>query len=318
MRYEDASSSFSNAAEGITDARNDEDVLAADSRGPATGNIITGAGTTTGLAGADIIANQPGHIVALEGANGSDTSDGGSLRVAGRYGELSMDSRGSYRYERNEDTPDGARDIFRYTLADAEGARDSATLTINIGRDPLKVDANAQQIIPGPDGVVTLPPGVQLSDVHVVGRNLVIDMPDGSQMVIIDGAVFVPQLVLGGVEVPASNLAALLIDAEPQPAAGTPLSSGGNFAVDVPPLDPGVPLGDLIPPTELDYEPPIFEDVGQFIDEEPEIFIQPDGQPAAIAAVDSVDEAGLPTRGSEPEGSGEGADGNPNNNSDTS
>ena len=45
-------------------------------------------------------------------------------------------------------------------------------------------------------------------------------MPDGTQMVIIDGAVFVPQLVLGGVEVPATNLAALLIGQEPQPAAG--------------------------------------------------------------------------------------------------
>jgi hypothetical protein len=84
-------------------------------------------------------------------------------------------------------------------------------LAIDIGHTP-SVAANAQQIVPGPDGVVTLPAGVELSDVHVVGRNLVIDMPDGSQMVIVDGAVFVPQLVLNGVEVPSSNLAALLID----------------------------------------------------------------------------------------------------------
>ena len=67
-------------------------------------------------------------------------------------------------------------------------------------------------------------------------------------MVIPGGAVFVPQLTIGDVEVPASNLAALLIDSEPQPAAGPPQSSGGNFADPVPPLDPGVPLGDLIRP----------------------------------------------------------------------
>jgi hypothetical protein len=63
---------------------------------------------------------------------------------------------------------------------------------------------------------------------------------------------------------PASNLAALLIDSEPKPAAGdtspTQLSSGGNFEVPVAPLDPGVPLGDLIPPTELHYTPPEFEE----------------------------------------------------------
>ena len=127
----------------------------------------------------------------------------------------------------------------------------SPILTINIGKTPTVVQANAVQVVPGPDGVVTLPEGVQLSDIHVVGRNLVIDMPDGTQMIIVDGAVFVPQLVLGTVEVPSTNLAALLIDSEPTPAAGPPQSSGGNFAVPVAPLDPGVPLGDLIPPTAL-------------------------------------------------------------------
>ncbi|HUE78947.1 MAG TPA: DUF5801 repeats-in-toxin domain-containing protein [Sphingomicrobium sp.] len=295
MRYDDASS-VSNQAAGAPDARDDADALAAGSSGPATGNTITGAGTITGAAGADLVANGPGQVVALEGAGGSDSGEGGSLQVGGRFGDLTMNSSGSYSYEPNEDAPNGGRDVFRYTIADSAGARDTATLTIDIGRELEEIKADAQQIIPGPDGVVTLPPGVQLSDILVVGRNLVINLPDGSQMVIVDGAVFVPQLVLGGVEVPATNLAALLIDAEPKPASGTPDSSGGNFAVDVPPLDPGVPLGDLIPPTELDYTPPIFEDVGQFIDEEPEIFVQPDGQPASVAAVDSVDEAGLPAR----------------------
>ncbi len=217
---------------------------------------------------------------------------------------------------------ENVRDRFTYTLADNNGATDTASLIVEIGKTPVVIKADAQQIVPGPDGVVTLPPGVELSDIRVVGRDLVIDLPNGSQMIIVDGAIFVPQLVLDGVEVPSTNLAALLIGQEPQPAAGElPQSSGGNFDVPVPPLDPGVPLGDLIPPTEYTYTPPEPQEVLDELDRDPEIFIQPDGQPASVAAVDSVDEDGLPTRNgnlpNEPAGSDEGADGNPSNNSDT-
>ena len=100
-----------------------------------------------------------------------------------------------------------------------------------------------------------------------------VTLPDGSTMLIVDGAVFVPQLVIDGVEIPASNLASLLIGSEPRPAAGdltgNQQSSGGNFEVPVQPLDPGVPLGDLLPPTELAYTPPEFEEIGQAIDRDP-------------------------------------------------
>ena len=127
-----------------------------------------------------------------------------------------------------------------------------------------------------------MPPGVELSDVIVVGRNLVINMPDGTQLIIIDGAIFVPQLALGGVEVPSTNLAALLIGQEPQPAAGEALqSSGGNFDVPVPPLDPGVPLGDLIPPTEYTYTPPEPQETLLPDDEEP-TDLDPARRPAGL------------------------------------
>ncbi|HEY6661952.1 MAG TPA: DUF5801 repeats-in-toxin domain-containing protein [Sphingomicrobium sp.] len=315
MRYEDTSGAISSSA--TPEARGDADVLPNGSNGPATGNVITGAGTTTGKAGADTPAS--GHVVEVRGATSDTTADGGNMHVDGRFGTLALDDHGNYKYVADGHAPQNFRDIFQYTLANSKGDRSTADLVISRGGE-IKVADNAQKMVPGPDGVVTLPEGVNLNDVHVVGRDLVVDMPDGSQIVIVDGAVFVPQLVLGGVEVPSTNLAALMIDTESfRTTAGPPQSSGGNFDVPVPPLDPGVPLGDLIPPTELIFGNPIFEEVGQFIDREPEIEIQPENQTPSVAAQDSVDERGLPTRnGGEPAGSGEIADGNGGNNSDNS
>ena len=311
MRYEDASGAFQ--ASGPV-ANDDSDTLAAGSRGPATGNLITGEGTQYGSAGADTAAGA--HVTAIAGKGGEDASfAGGKLSVTGEFGQLSVDAEGNYSYLANKGAPENVRDRFTYTLADNQGNSDTAALIVEIGKTPVVIKADAQQIVPGPDGVVTLPPGVELSDIMVVGRNLVVNMPDGTQLVIVDGAVFVPQLVLGGVEVPATNVAALLIGQEPQPAAGeTPPSSGGNFALPPPPLDPGVPLGDLLPPTETNYIPPEPQETFLPEDNEPEIFVQPDGQPAAVAAVDQVEEAGLPERDGnlpdEPAGSGESSDGN--------
>ena len=314
MQNEDASQTGSmEHAEPI--ARADVDTLPAGSMGPATGNAITGAGTSTGSSGADTVAQGPGTIVEVHGAGGGGTQANGNLQAAGQYGVLSMDAQGDFSYVRNAGTPDGVQDVFNYTLADAVGAHSSTTLTIDIGA--------VQAAAAGQQGVVTLPAGVELSDIHVNGRDLIINMPDGTQMVIPGGAVFVPNLMIGDVQVPPSNLAALLIDSEPQPAAGTPQSSGGNFANPVPPLDPGVPLGDLIPPTELTYVPPDFRPIGQFEDTEPTLVIEPhDLAPGAVNAVDAVSEKGLPARdgdlANEPAGTGEIADGNGTNNSDDS
>jgi hypothetical protein len=284
MRYEDTSGSVSNS--GTPEARDDADALPTGSNGPATGNVITGAGTLTGKAGEDVAAN--GHVVAIRGAGGTDTSDNGqSLHVDGRYGALVIDEHGNYKYVADGHAPEDFRDLFQYTLADAKGGRSVADLVISRGAE-LKVAENAQRIVPGPDGVVTLPAGVDLNDVHVLGRDLVVTLPDGSQIVIVDGAVFVPQLVLGGVEVPSTNLASLLVESELNTTAGTPQSSGGNFDVPVPPLDPGVPLGDLIPPTELVFTPPEFRDIGQFIDK------HPDAGTAAVQLDDDAKAGGNP------------------------
>ena len=126
MNYQDTSSLTG------TDARSDTDVIPAGSKAPAVGNTITGSGTTTGAAGADVVGSAPGHVVAVQGAGGMDSGD--AMQVSGRYGVLNMEADGSYRYTRNGDSPDGVRDVFTYTLADAADARDTATLTIELNR----------------------------------------------------------------------------------------------------------------------------------------------------------------------------------------
>lgn len=152
----------------------------------------------------------------------------------------------------------------------------------------------AAALVPGQDGQLVLPAGVSLDNIRVVGRDLVIRMPDGSEVVVPDGAVFVPQFVIDGVAVPPVNLAALLIGQEPQPAAGPPQSSGGNFSQT--PGDIGDPfgLGDLLPPTELAFpEPEQRELVPGLIDRDPDVNIQ-DGGPAGKDVTDNVSEGGLP------------------------
>ena len=313
MRYDDASQTGSTEHSQPV-ARPDEDRLPAGSFGPATGNAITGAGTTSGASGEDHVG-AGATITAVQGAGGQTVATNGAYQASGQYGLLSMDMQGNFSYVRNPGTPDGVKDVFNYTLADASGANSSTTLTIDIGQ--VAAAAAGQ-------GIVNLPQGVELSDIHVNGRDLVINMPDGTQMVIPGGAVFVPQLVIGDVQVPPTNLAALLVDNEPQPAAGPPTSSGGNFADPVPPLDPGVPLGDLIPPTELHYTPPEFKNIGQFEDKHPTVVIEPhDLAPGAIDALDQVNEAGLPAprdgdSANETPGTGEIADGIGDNNSNDS
>lgn len=60
-------------------------------------------------------------------------------------------------------------------------------------------------------------------------RNPIITLPDGAEMVRSDGAVLGLRLVVGDVEIPSFNLAALPVGEEPQPATGPARSSGGNL-----------------------------------------------------------------------------------------
>ncbi|MGH8523799.1 MAG: Ig-like domain-containing protein, partial [Gammaproteobacteria bacterium] len=272
------------------------DAVAPGSGQPTSGNVLSGEG---------------GAIVGVTGPGGSDsTFDAeGNLVVQGQYGTLTIDAQGNYTYVPNPGAPEGVQDVFTYTIADSNGAISTATLTIAVG-GAATADAGETA---GPGNVINLPAGVDISDIRVSGNDLIITLPDGSQMTIPNGALFVPRLVSGDIEISQTSLAALLVESEPESDTGSPPSSGGNFGLDAPPLDPGVPLGDLVPPTEPDDTPPEEEEIFPDEDTVPTVLIfTPDSPAGAVNATAQVDESGLPARivGSvaEPEGTEEPTD----------
>jgi hypothetical protein len=74
MSYEDAAQNASPATDTGPIARPDVDALPPGGFGPATGNIITGAGTVTGASGADTVGAPPGAITEVTGRAGKRPS----------------------------------------------------------------------------------------------------------------------------------------------------------------------------------------------------------------------------------------------------
>jgi len=118
-------------------ARPDADTVASGTYGPETGNVISGAGTTSGAVGKDTVGADNAHVTAIasNNAGGSDSSADPShnFQVAGQYGTLTINEDGSYSYTRNAGTPGGVSDVFTYTLTDGDSDSSPSTLTINIG-----------------------------------------------------------------------------------------------------------------------------------------------------------------------------------------
>ncbi|RUV78920.1 type I secretion C-terminal target domain-containing protein [Mesorhizobium sp. M1A.F.Ca.IN.020.30.1.1] len=171
--------------------------------------------------------------------------------------------------------------------------------------------------------VVKLPANVSIDDIKVDGHNLVLVQPDGAEIVIKDGALNVPTFIIGDVEVPRVALIAALeashvdvaFGADGSISAGgngSPSSAGGDFSVPPGGIGDGFGLSALLPPTALAFGQP----------ENRELFpslLKPDSTPSiGTIGEASVNEAGLPPHGGLPAGSGEIADGDSGNNSNTS
>ena len=187
----------------------------------------------------------------------------------------------------------------------AAGARLAQDTAANV------IAGTGRRALADPDQTTTvvLPEGATLDDLRVDGDNLIVALPDGTQMVIVDGAIYDVDLVIQGTRIPDENWKDYLgIEDQIDPEAGGTRSSGGNFADPVMPIDPAYDIGNLLPYTELQF--PVQEDVeiGQYVlrtDDEGPV---PPGILPIIESIagTTVDEDGLPARngdeGPEPAG----------------
>ena len=126
-------------------AVDDVDVVGGVNGPVATGNVMTGAGTVTGAAGADTEGADGASVSGVSGAGGSDSTfnEDGNLVVTGAHGTLVIDADGNYTYTPFANAPGGASDVFDYTLTDGDGSTSNATLTINISDLAPLVGENA-------------------------------------------------------------------------------------------------------------------------------------------------------------------------------
>ncbi|MEM9357644.1 MAG: DUF4114 domain-containing protein, partial [Pseudomonadota bacterium] len=151
---------------------------------------------------------------------------------------------------------------------------------------------------------ITLPPGTRIDKVVIFEGNLFFVQPDGSVVVILDGATQVPTLLVQGAEIPATALAETLQAAgENQIAAGpeSAESSGGNFAVPPGQIGPPLDLTPLLPPTALAFAIEINDPIAG-LDDDPEIEPVPViGNPEMVALEEDDLPDGNDEDGSRPE-----------------
>ncbi len=122
--------------------------------------------------------------------------------------------------------------------SDQQGAQSTETT----GRLPAAQEAAAAapagQVVPDQNNIAHLPAGTAIDDIHVRGNDLVLVQADGTEIVIVNGALHVPTFLLGEVELPQQAVIAALEQSNINVAAGpdgsysassSPSSSGANF-----------------------------------------------------------------------------------------
>uniref|UniRef100_UPI002FC9DBCE beta strand repeat-containing protein n=1 Tax=Sphingopyxis sp. TaxID=1908224 RepID=UPI002FC9DBCE len=187
-------------------------------------------------------------------------------------------------------------------VASSEFLAMAANVTATASAMPLAIQAI---LVPDASGRVVLPAGVGIDDITVSGTDLIIALPNGEVLIIPNGAINIPAIVIDGDTVPASSVAQLLENlGDLNPEAGI-RSSGGNFSDPEGNIQDPYALGDLLPYTELAFPQPQDEEIIPDVsDEEPTtVIVTPDQPAGSVNATASVNEAGLPARGNEPAGS---------------
>jgi hypothetical protein len=105
-----------------------------DIHGSTTGNVISGLGTDSGAAGADVLGADGAHVTAVSfGSTTVSAADAnGNLTIHGDYGTLTINTDGTYTYTRDAGGGGGHADVFTYTLTDGDNDPSTATLTIGV------------------------------------------------------------------------------------------------------------------------------------------------------------------------------------------
>ena len=178
-------------------AHNDTDSIVGNATS-TDGNVITGADTTSGNAGKDVVGADDATVTgAHAGTNGAFTSvaqNGSGTLIHGTFGDLTIHDDGSYNYVLHQGVSTGGTEVFTYQLTDGDGDTSDATLTISFpNTNTIPSIGTAEDLSVDEDGLRGAnPPG----DPH--GGNLV----DSGQVV-----------VQFGNDVPSNLLAAInLID----------------------------------------------------------------------------------------------------------
>ena len=142
----------------------------------ATGNVMTGVGTTRALPEPTRSARTMRMLTAVSSNNvpahaDNDFDGSGNLVVEGQFGTLTIKADGSYVYTAHQDAPGGSSDVFTYTLTDGDGDPAQATLTITNPDHMPSAGANAvvqldDDALPGgnPGGV-----GDDVDSAHTTG-----------------------------------------------------------------------------------------------------------------------------------------------------
>ncbi|WP_447651536.1 retention module-containing protein [Pseudomonas abietaniphila] len=108
------------------------------------GSVVEGAGFTVNVLGNDQAgADGPaagGLIVGVRAGGDTSTPVAGGLNtvINGLYGTLIIDAAGNAHYQSTPGAslPDGAQDVFTYTIRDADGDSSTTTITINVSQAP--------------------------------------------------------------------------------------------------------------------------------------------------------------------------------------
>jgi VCBS repeat-containing protein len=121
-----------NIVDDAPTAHADTDNVAAGQVSAESGNVLTGVGTTSGAAGADVAGADGVKVVTIAfGGNLVTVDPVGGGTITGAFGTLTLNADGSYSYAHNG-RAGGGTDVFSYTIRDADGSQSTATLTIAV------------------------------------------------------------------------------------------------------------------------------------------------------------------------------------------